>query len=166
MKKSYLTVIFLIFVSYSWAQKFDIQSQFFWQPFHSSNENAKDGFGFNMNYLHEIHPKIKLLGGIGFQINPISSHFLIELGSNFRFYEKKKISFSLHTSIGNGLALFSPKPLYSLNAKGLFFVNYETKKNNFWSLGTGFQYFTTPKYEYYSTIYQFSNFPLVLKFSF
>jgi hypothetical protein len=113
-----------------------------------------------------LHQKFNVYGGLEFQGNSIANHTLIKIGGSIKFYRREKSFLSAHAEVGNSIALFSQRLLYSFNSSILFYWNYVNKKENHWSIGPGIQYFTTPGYSAFSKRYGFFTIPLSLKYSF
>lgn len=128
--------------------------------------NLWEGISFQLNYTILNRANLRTIGGLEFQGNNWANHMLFNFGLAYTMMQRKSWTTEVMVSAGNGLALFSNGPLYSLNPKAGIFVNRITKRNNLLGLGTGLQYLITPGYKAYSTLYQIWTIPVHLRFRF
>lgn len=165
--KRIITVFSAIILSnIALSQKWSIETSAYIQPFKKSIDNAFEGASLQLRYNKHLNEKIAFQAGVEFQSNSWSNHVLLSLGGAYTFYTKNNWSSDLQINIGNGIALFSPQPLYSFNSKGQLFWNYHTQKENVWGIGVGVQFFTTPSYKRYSTVFNTFNFPISVRYAF
>lgn len=156
----------------SYSQNWQARTDFIISPdglFSNVKEKGDNGIGgatLSVQYIYQLSRKFDVSGGLEFYGNSIANHTLIKLAGSFNFLHREKDYLTIQAEIGNGIALFSPRPLYSMNSSILFYWNYITKKNSVWSLGIGAQYFSTPRYSSYSKRYKFFTIPTSLKYSF
>ena len=164
---------YLILVNFSFqffsssAQNLEIQTSLFYvfQP-KDLPGNSLEGTGFSMNYgfYHTNH--VRLTGGVEFQGNSWANHVLVNAGISYALITKPKYQAEIQLIAGNGLALFKPSPMYSFSPEANVFLNYITKRNNQWGIGTGIQYMITPAYETISPVYRMWTLPVHLRYRF
>ena len=172
MKKSAFIFLICFVPTFLFSQSWQIRADFQISPeglFSSQDEvadNSLAGASLSINYIYKLENQFNVYGGLEFQGNSIANHTLIKIGSSYHFFKRKNSFLSAHAEIGNGIALFSQRALYSFSSGLLFYWNYESKKQNQWSIGPGIQYFTTPSYSAFSKRYGFFMIPISLKYSF
>lgn len=172
MKKYSFAFLICLFPTILFSQSWQIRSDILLSPeglFSSMEEVADNSFAgvaFSVNYTHTLNDQFNIYGGLELQGNSIANHTLIKVGGSFHFYHREISFLSTHAEIGNGVALFSQRPLYSFSSSVLLYWNYITKKENHWSIGPGIQYFTTPGYSKFSKKFGFFTIPISLKYSF
>jgi hypothetical protein len=172
MKKRYSFLLICLIPCVALAQKWQIRADLHISPqglFSSLDEvpdNSLAGTSLSMHYTHNLDDQFNVFGGLEFQGNSIANHTLIKVGGAYHFLRRENSFFSAQAEIGNGIALFSQRPLYSFSSSILFYWNYKSKKENHWSFGPGIQYFTTPDYALFSERFSFFSIPLSLKYTF
>lgn len=128
--------------------------------------NVWEGMEFSMFRHFTFNENMDIVGGISWTTNSWANHALIKLGATHEFAKHKNWSFSTQLAFGNGVALFTPSPLYTYDIQGLVYANYHTKKDNLWSIGIGLQFISTPGYRAYSTVYNSTTLPISLRYCF
>lgn len=172
MKKSCLFLLISLIPSALLSQSWQIRTDLHISPeglFSSLDkvvDNSLAGASLSFNYIHKLENQFNIYGGIEFQGNSVANHTLIKIGSSYHFFRQKNSFLSTHVEIGNGIALFSQRQLYSFSSSILFYWNYQSQKENHWSIGPGIQYFTTPEYSSFSKRYSFFTIPISLKYTF
>jgi hypothetical protein len=156
----------IILSNISLSQKWGIETSMYIQPVKKSIDNSFEGASLQLSYKKPMNEKIELRAGIEFQSNSWSNHVLLSLGGSYTFFNKNNWSSELQINVGNGIALFSPRFLYSFNSKGQLFWNYQTRKENLWGIGFGVHFFSTPPYKRYSDVFNTFNFPISFKYCF
>ena len=148
------------------AQHWGVQTTMLLQPIKKSFDNGFEGASIQVNYRKAFNEKTILLAGIEGQVNSWANHALLVVGGEYTYFKNKRWSSNVLLNLGNGVAFFDPNALYSFNSKGQVFWNYHTKNENSWGIGVGLQYFVTPKYNVYSSIYSSVNVPVTIQYNF
>lgn len=128
-------------------------------------DNRLEGLELSGFYNYHLNENTSIHGGLTLNSNSWANHILFKLGVEFEIKKYNTWSFSTQLEVGNGIALFSPSPLYTFDMQGILFANYHTDKDNIWSIGVGMQNIVTPAYEKFG-IYSTVNLPISLRYRF
>lgn len=128
-------------------------------------DNRLEGIALSGFYNYHLNKKTTILGGLTWNTNSWANHIILKVGAEFELWKKNNWSVSTQLKVGNGIALFSPSPLYTFELQGILFVNYHTEKDNQWGVGLGLQNIVTPGYAKYG-IFSTSNLPIAIRYQF
>lgn len=166
MMRTMLIATLLLFGSNAWGQNWQLRAIQHVSLSAESPDNRSEGMEFSLFRNFTFSEKTYIVGGISWTTNSWANHVLLKVGASNEFATYKNWSFSTQLELGNGIALFTPSPLYTYDIQGLIFMNLHTKKENQWSLGVGLQFISTPQYKKYSSNFTSVNLPLSFRYHF
>tara|TARA_B100000508_G_scaffold141093_1_gene146516 strand:+ start:14354 stop:14875 length:522 start_codon:yes stop_codon:yes gene_type:complete len=173
MRKLILISIILFSVNLAFSQNWRLRSNCYVTTSSDLPLRYIEGISFSGFYSYRFKPDTSILlvnqvyGGLSFSTNSWANHLLAKIGFSPHIKSWKKWSSNADIEIGNGIALFKPKPLYTIDFQSTVYMNYHTLKDNLWGIGLGIQYISTPGYKKYTTIEQFEpNMLLSLRYAF
>lgn len=167
MKKLFLLLIILLAIHSVYSQNWRIRANTYITTSNMLPLKYFEGISLSGLYSKKIgQQNNRLYGGITFNTNSWSNHVLAKLGYSYKWKTWTNWSFSQDIEIGNGIALFTPNPLYTFDFVTLGYFNFHTAKENSWGIGVGIQLITTPGYKTFSSIYSQYNLPISFRYCF
>ncbi len=162
----FLTIAIVLFLTSNvLGQNWQIRGVQHINFFPTGADNRLEGIEFSGFYNYQLNEKTTIVGGLTWNTNSWANHILLKVGAEFELARKNSWSVSTQLEVGNGIALFSPSPLYTFDMQGILFANYHTEKDNQWGIGLGLQNIVTPEYSTYG-VFSTANLPISIRYQF
>lgn len=153
MKKLVFILTLIFIVNFAFSQNWRIRANSYVTTSSDLPLRYIEGISLSGFYSYRFKPDTAILdvtqvyGGVSVLSNSWANHVLVKIGVSFHLKTWGKWSSNADIEIGNGVALFEPKSLYSFEIQSTIYMNYSTSKNNKWGVGLGWQRIVTPGYK-------------------